>query len=477
MNRQAQSRLAAAVLLLLSSGLMMAAARGDLWLDEIWSLTYAQAVRSPADVFLKLHVDNNHPLNTLFLYLLGRQDSLYPYRLLAVLSGIGSVLLLGAIARKEWGTPEALSVLALAGASYPLLLYFSEARGYAPAIFFGLASYAVLRHDPPSWHWGKVVLFYTTSVLGMLSHASFVLLTAAFVLQSLVQEVRSGTPRSRAAGRLIALHAPPILFFTGWYVYFLRDMVIGGGPVYGTWTVIGRASALLLGLPDQPVQRGLATVLVFVLIVLGTVSLRRQGDAQWAFFPAALVVAPAVMLLLTRPTHLYFRYFLIGFPFFLLLLSYLTCEAYRRLPGPWRWLPAAGIAVLLLGQAPRDYLLLKLQRGSYSAALETIVKASPEGIILLGSNDDFGNPLVVNFYASRVAGGGRIRYVQKPAWVKASPDWILTYSQELSFEPPKEMVMRGGKERRLIGDYRLVREYRYSGISGWSWFLFRRQDA
>lgn len=477
MNRQAQSRLAAAVLILLSAALILAAARGDLWLDEIWSLGIAQAAQSPADIFLTLHHDNNHPLNTLFLYFLGQQDSLYPYRLLAVLSGIGSLLLLGAIARKEWGTLEALCVLVLAGASYPLLLYFSEARGYAPAIFFGLASYAVLRHDPGSWHWGKVVLFYSTSVLGILSHASFAILTAAFVLQSMAQEVRAGAPPARAAARIVAQHAPPILFFGGWYVFFLRDMVIGGGPVYGTWTVIGQASALLLGLPDQPVQRALATGLVFLLLVLGTVSLRRRGDAQWAFFPAVLVVAPAALLLFARPVYLYFRYFLISFPFFLLLLSYLTCEAYRRLPRPWRWLPAAWVAVLVLGQAPRDYLLLTLQRGSYSAALEYIAKTSPEETVLLGSDDDFGNLMVFHFYAPRIDGGGRLLYVQRPDWLKASPHWILTYSQELSFEPPVKMVMRGGKEGRFIGDYRLVREYRYSGISGWSWFLYRRKDA
>lgn len=477
MNRSAKSRLAAAVLVLLSAVLLLAAARGDLWLDEIWSLTFAHAARSPADVFLKLHHDNNHPLNTLFLYSLGRQDSLYVYRLLAVVSGIGSVLLLGAIAGKEWGTPQALCVIALAGTSYPLVLYFSEARGYAPAIFFGLASYALLRHDPGSWHWGKAVLFSATSVLGMLSHATFVMLSAAFVVQSVVQEARTGAPPGRVAGRILAQHAPPLLFFAGWYVFFLRDMVIGGGPVYGTWTVLGRASALLLGLPDQPALRVLALLLVVLLVVLGAVTLRRRGDAQWAFFPAALIAAPAAFLFLARPTYLYSRYFLVGFPFFLLLLSHLTYEAYRRLTKPWSWLPAASILVLLLGQAPRDYLLLTIGRGSYSAALEYIATHSPEKIVLLGGDDDFASSMVIGFYAPRVAGGQRLRYVQKADWTRASPHWILTYSQDLSFEPPAQMVMRGGKERQLIGDYRLVREYRYSGNSGWSWFLFRRKHA
>ena len=42
---------------------------GDLWLDEIWSLRMVQSIQSPLEIFTTLQHDNNHPLNSLFLYI------------------------------------------------------------------------------------------------------------------------------------------------------------------------------------------------------------------------------------------------------------------------------------------------------------------------------------------------------------------------------------------------------------------------
>ena len=115
--------------------LIVAAARGDLWLDEIWSLGFALDSSSAADVFCRFKHDNNHVLNTLYLYLVSHADDFMVFRTLSVLSGIASLWLLTWIAGQERRKTEAMLVLIMAGSSYPLLLYFSEARGYAPAVF------------------------------------------------------------------------------------------------------------------------------------------------------------------------------------------------------------------------------------------------------------------------------------------------------------------------------------------------------
>ncbi len=107
---------------LLSSGLIVVAARGDLWLDELMSLSFARNAHSIADIFVRFPYDNNHPLNTLFLYFAGVRQALFIYRSLAVLSGIGSVFLVGHIAGRHWGSREALASIVLTGTSYPLLL-------------------------------------------------------------------------------------------------------------------------------------------------------------------------------------------------------------------------------------------------------------------------------------------------------------------------------------------------------------------
>src|SRR5262245_13235367 len=61
---------------LLSWALIVAAAVGDLWLDEIWSIRIAQAVSIPTEIVTRFHHDNNHVLNTLFLWLVGVQNHL-----------------------------------------------------------------------------------------------------------------------------------------------------------------------------------------------------------------------------------------------------------------------------------------------------------------------------------------------------------------------------------------------------------------
>ena len=129
--------------ILVSTMMIYAAATGDLWLDEIWSIFFSESAKSPWEIVSLYKHDNNHLLNTFYLYAIGRQDTLIFYRLLSMAAGVGSSYLLTTIARKR-GELESIFVLLLAGFSYPLILYFSEARGYAPAIFFALLSLFLL---------------------------------------------------------------------------------------------------------------------------------------------------------------------------------------------------------------------------------------------------------------------------------------------------------------------------------------------
>ncbi|HEY1302347.1 MAG TPA: hypothetical protein VGF24_02280, partial [Vicinamibacterales bacterium] len=55
-------------LLTAAIGLRVIAARGDLWLDELWSLSFARQLDSPLQIWTSIHHDNNHPLNTLYLF-------------------------------------------------------------------------------------------------------------------------------------------------------------------------------------------------------------------------------------------------------------------------------------------------------------------------------------------------------------------------------------------------------------------------
>jgi hypothetical protein len=462
--------LSALLVFLLSSAAIIAAARGDLWLDEIWSLSFARQANSVSDIFVRFKHDNNHVLNTLFLYGVGEQQPLFVYRLLAVLSGIGSVLIAGWVAKKDWGHLESLCAMFLIGTSYPLLLYFSEARGYAPAILFGVAAYATLGRNPASCQGWKVLLFWSASTLGVLAHATFVILTVAFAVWSLADEIQARAPLGQAARRLVVRHGVPLVFCGIWYVYFLKEMVVGRGPVYSTWSVIGQASVLALGLPDVTAFHWIAIVLLLVLVGWGAACLHRQGDTRWVFFPVAIVFSPALLLLVASREFLYFRYFMVCVPFLLLLLAYLVGRCFHSFPRPWRWLGFAVIAVLSVGNAPRDVLLFALGRGSYAAALEYISARSPNGIVRAGFDHDFRNRMVFDFYAPRVTKPGNLRYVVQHQWPVEPPDWIFLHSQDPYAQPPPGIVVPA------VGDYQFHNEFRFAGVSGWTWFLFRRID-
>jgi len=41
------------------------------WLDEIWSLKLVRDLGSPLEVVTGLHIDNNHILNSLYMYMIG----------------------------------------------------------------------------------------------------------------------------------------------------------------------------------------------------------------------------------------------------------------------------------------------------------------------------------------------------------------------------------------------------------------------
>src|SRR5262249_11831487 len=54
----------------------------DFWLDEVWAWELVnQLVHSPIEVFTKVRLNGNHPLNTMLMYLMGGQQALAVYRI------------------------------------------------------------------------------------------------------------------------------------------------------------------------------------------------------------------------------------------------------------------------------------------------------------------------------------------------------------------------------------------------------------
>jgi hypothetical protein len=144
-------------------------------------------------------------------------------------------------------------------------------------------------------------------------------------------------------------------------------------------------------------------MLVLAAIISGTFCLKADESPKWIFFPSVLLVSPALLLIFMQPTYLYFRYFIVCFPFLYLLLAYLICRCFRAFPKPYRLVLVFAIFVSVSGQATRIIPLLTLGRRGYSQALGFIVNNAVEPTIVIGSDNDFRNSILLNFYVPLTA--------------------------------------------------------------------------
>ncbi|MGZ8867628.1 MAG: hypothetical protein ACXW2P_04725, partial [Thermoanaerobaculia bacterium] len=361
--------------------LIAAAARGDLWFDEIWSLERVRGAGTMLAVLRTRH-DNNHVLNSLYLHLVGDGAPLYIYRLFAVVCGIASLCVIAHIARR-WGHAEALYSVILVSTSFPLLLYFSEARGYAPAMLFGLVAYLLTVGERTTR--ARIALFWAVSMLGLLAHLTFVIVSAALLV------IRRE--------RYLVWHSVPLLFTAIWYVTFVRHLMFGAGPVYAYGDVAAHAASLLIGLPERWASAAVI-LLVVAIVAVGAGTLRRDHDPSWAFYVAVILIAPLAVVLMTTPRYLYVRYFVVTFPFFYLLLARLLGR-YGR-PSRARWaIAACFVLVFTTAQSGRIWMLLDVGRGQYSLALAGMSAASGGRPLLIGRDNDVNTVSLLRFYVPR----------------------------------------------------------------------------
>lgn len=450
---------------------MVLCGRGDLWLDEIWSFEWVERAASHWDILSRFHHDNNHPLNTWWMMMIGLGRPPLLYRALAVACGITSLFLLGRLAAAI--VPSARGIATMLGAlSFPLVLYFSEARGYAPAVACSLAAAVILAECPVRPSFLQVLLFWLVCMVGMLSHATFLLaMTAIAIWKSvrIVEEVRAPAKVLFAAAFWFAIPAAAALAL---YAGFLRGMEIGGGPEFSCLTVVGQFFGYALGWPvDGEWWKIAAIVAGSILFLLGVLFGMRNSQIpriRWLFL---LLPFPAVIVLVfTHPEVLYFRYFLVFLPFFYLAMGVLL----TRFLGSPAWPLKIG-AVLFLGvyavlQFPRLFDLALHGRGEYRQALR-LVAASPFANKAVTSDHDPRNKALVEFFTRNDPLCSSVRYVRLSNAGTDRVGWLIRHTQEPIREKPAQFM------HSPTGTYRFVAVFPYSGVSGWNWLLYRAEPS
>ena len=437
-------------------------ARDAFWIDEVWSYNFARSAAGPLDILTVLKHDNNHPLNTLLLYLLGEQPVWSIYRLPALVSGAALIALAGPAAR-SLGLRPWLAMLLMA-LSIPLIQYSAEARGYSLAALFGLAAWYIGQAKLRNWCEPKwLAAFWVCCTLGILAHLSFVIVFGALGLAWLIERC---IHRDLAATRLVddlLIFGPPALLMLTLYAVFYGDLVFGGGQ---SEVDIPAALLSLVGLVAGAPQSGAAQWLAAAVVVpLAAFGIAKLPPGPRPFFALVMLAVPGVLLSLYTPGFFYPRYVLVCVPFLYLALAsaigfLLDYSKATRV--------AAGVLLLayLAGSAFLYMPLLKYGKGGYPQAVDFMHERSAGQAFSVGSDFDFRNRMLLDFYTRYRKDAGQLNYVERAYEAPAPVRFFIVHNSDSDFRTTEFLRLANGHV------YRIIAIFPHAGLSGWSWFLY-----
>jgi hypothetical protein len=472
-RRRALALAALGLVVAIAAGLRAWAGLGDFWLDEVWTWAIVRAnVHSAWDVVARVHDENNHFLNTWWMYLLGPDVDWRWYRLPAVLCGTGAVLLC-LRAAADGGRWAVAAAAVLTVPSYLLVHYSSEARGYAYLLFFFPAAYLALgRLLPPSgaapgadaawtgWRrpagWG---LFGLCCLGGCLGHPAFLYAYAALLAWAAWRVAFARLPAGRKVLALAGPFAAPTLCLAVLWWANLSHLRNGGGPQEEPWDVMAATLSLMAGGPDRGAAVAAVALLVALAVAVEIGLLVRDGDDRWVLW-SAMVVVPVLGLLVSGRREVYPRYFLATVLCLLLALAHLAARCARRgVVG--RVAAVAALAAVTLGNVSHLARLYRDDRGRPLEALRWIEAHTAGRDVTVGSDQDFRHGMLCYYYQRWLPADKRLVYVDREHWPRQGPEWWLRHSFRQDWDPLPEVTDHLGNR------YRRVQQYPYAGLSGW----------
>lgn len=468
------AKLILALIVTLFAALRFAALFNDLWMDEIWSIKLVGAFRSPLDVFTQYFQANNHPLSSLWLYALVPAHAEWTYRLLSWFTGSASVPLAALIAARQFwrARPDAsvsqlraamLATATLFGACYFLVLYSSEARGYAPALAFCLLAFYALQRAPDATLDAWMIVYWFSCALALLSHAASVQVIAAAFVWSFVQLLQT-PPSQRSFVRLLLWHAVPFACSVAFYALFLRRLEVGGAPELSLRQVLGELASYTGGFPS-PAVAWFALPLLAIATLFALWRMWRRARADSLFYAMIIFAAPVIGI--AAPFAVLFpRYFIFSTAWLLLLAGSVIAAIWPRAPA-FRKVCIAGVALFLVGNSVHVLRLLRHGRGEYQDALRFIAAHTSAPDITICSDHDNRNFMLIDHYAARSAPGRRVVYFPGNRTTNERPQWLLVHRLDGLTNPDTTLFDDRGNE------FKFEKRFLHAPLSGWDWFVFR----
>lgn len=454
-----------------AAAIRICGALNDLWLDEIWSLDLARQISSPISVFTKLHHENNHYLNTLYIYLAGDRGNWLGYRVPSLVGGIATVGVAGLIGRRR-DAPSAIFAMVVTGSSYVLILYSSEVRGYAWLVFFALLSFYWLDAYMERPGWRLALLFSLTSVLGLVTTPVFVGTLFAALMWSGYRLIRSRCEAGHVARALASCYAAPFVFLAVLYFVDLRYLVAGGGTSGSLLNCYVSALAWAVGAPSGGALAILGCIAAVVILDAGIRMLRQERSDSFTFFLGAIVACPLLLAIVRGSNVVYVRHFIIAITFLQILFSFLLARLFQA-GRSGRCICAGLLAIYVVANGWHAVTLATYGRGRYSDAVRYIAEHSKRPVVEIGGDHDFRIGTVVAFYVGAGTMGTReARYYYKDARPPDGPEWVICHKESYEDPTPPTTQITDGAGHVL----EFVRTFQCAPLAGLHWFVFQRRE-
>lgn len=492
--RPAPAEIALGVILIVAAGLLRwRASLGEFWLDEVWTWQISQKLTWPGGLFYQLQEENNHYLNTLWIWLVGPNAWWGWYRLLPVLCGTISVALAWKLAAPSASPRTATTPVpwiapwiaaALSACSYLLIHYSSEARGYAYAVMFSAWAFLELpqaitdqlhaQASGNSMGLGRARLrFSLVACGGFLSQPVFLTCYGAMVIWTLLK-LRRSSDSGLALPVLWKTYFPSGVFFVALYLIDLKNAVNGGGDVYPLWQVILETLSLTGGGPSEMGMLAVVTAgLVLGAFGQGLRVLRRDHDDRWVFYLLVVVVMPLLLLVVLRRAEVYPRYFILSV-FFLIQAAAIGLADLLHQSWAGRVVAVVTLLACMVGNGQQYERLAMYGRGSYIKLLQRMALDEPTAEIVVMIDHPFRHEMMCQYYEPRCDLRGKtLKLVPPPepaAPVTKPAPWLLVHKLDPAWQPKASITTRQGVK------YQLQQMEPYSGLSGWGLALYRIQS-
>lgn len=498
----------AALILMLGATLRIVGLFDDFWLDEIWSWDFAMTSKSPTQILFGIHHDNNHHLNTLWMYLWGNQPHWLVYRLHSYVAGVltivGSGLLAGDVnftcrllRRSSRRTTDrrrsaessnssnddcaafarnsALLTMFLSATCEYACVYSTEARGYAMSGAAAVFSTVVLRRlvmasTERRSQASSALIYAMLALFGFFSHLTF---AAVFLPQFVWSSVCLAMRRRFLT---IAICYLPVFF--GVATLWLLDLKYaktGGAPLTSSFTVALESLVLPMGISQPDWLVLLCSGIMLAGLIAGLYFLARGSLTEATLFGLMLIFAPPLMYGLRSdgllsPRH-FFVIWMVLFPLLGLPLT-LLCRSSGRLQ-------LLGLALLVFWLATNGWEFIQFAtygRGGYERSVTWLAQeamkesGSSSKLQSIGSDHDFRNSMVLSFYMRRQSLRDHFQYFPQGRWPVNGVDWLFVHSLERDSLPQSELQ---------VGSWQYERKHleRFSAPIGWHWAIYQKRTS